>query len=128
MRILKEIEIEGKRANALFETGYLNSYISRRILKGVPVQSLSEPYKVVMGGRVIEVNEHCSIEGRIEGVGFQTEVVLLDELGRVDGDEVDVLIGALAMEDCEIIPNPKDGTLDLSGLKRRRFTESRGNS
>jgi hypothetical protein len=27
------------------------------------------------------------------------------------------------MEEWEIIPNPKDGTLDLLGLKRREFTE-----
>jgi hypothetical protein len=27
------------------------------------------------------------------------------------------------MEEWEIIPNPSDGTLDLSGLRRREFTE-----
>ena len=44
-------------------------------------------------------------------------------LGRVDGGEIDALIGALTMEEWEISVNPKDGTLDLSGLKRREFTE-----
>lgn len=32
-------------------------------------------------------------------------------------------VGTLTMEEWEIIPNPSDGTLDLSGLKRREFTE-----
>jgi len=27
------------------------------------------------------------------------------------------------MKEWEIIPNPRNGTLDLSGLKRREFTE-----
>lgn len=123
MRILKEIEIEGKKANALFDTGSMHTYVSSRLLEGVPIRTLSKPYKVALGGRVIEVKEHCSIQGKIEGLDFHTEVVPIDEVGRVDGKVVEVLIGALTMEEWEIIPNPKDATLDLSGLKRREFTE-----
>lgn len=63
------------------------------------------------------------VEGRIEGFGFHTEVIPIDEIGKVNGKAVDVLIGALTMEEWEIIPNPKDASLDLSGLKRREFTE-----
>ncbi|MEW5766489.1 MAG: retropepsin-like aspartic protease [bacterium] len=123
MRILKEIEIEGKKANALFDTGSIHTYVSSRLLEGVPIRILSKPYKVALGGRVIEIKEHCSIQGRIEGLDFHTEVIPIDEVGRVDGKVVDVLIGALTMEEWEIIPNPKDATIDLSGLKRREFTE-----
>jgi len=123
MRVLKEIEIEGRRANALFDTGSIHTYVSRQLLEGVPVRTLSVPYKVGLGGRMIEVNKHCSIQGKIEGLLFHTEVVPVDEIGKVDGKEVDVLIGALTMEEWEIIPNPTEGTLDLSGLKRREFTE-----
>jgi len=123
MRILKEIEIEGKKANALFDTGSMHTYVSSRLLEGVPIRTLSKPYKVALGGRVIEVKDHCSIQGKIEGLDFHTEVIPIDEVGRIDGKVVDVLIGALTMEEWEIIPNPKDATLDLSGLKRREFTE-----
>lgn len=123
MRIVKEIEIEGKRAMALFDTGSVHTYVSSRQLEGVPIRTLSEPYKVALGGRIIEVTRHCSVQGKIEGLLFHTEVIPVDEVGKVDGKVVDVLIGALTMEEWEIIPNPKDGTLDLSGLKRREFTE-----
>jgi|SRR3989304_1746310 len=123
MRILKEIEIEGKKATALFDTGSLNSYVSRYLLKEAPIRTLSKPYTVALGGRTIEVREQCLIEGAIEGLPFSTSVIPIDELGRVDGKTIDVLIGALTMEQWEIIPNPKDATLDLSGLKRREFTE-----
>jgi hypothetical protein len=78
---------------------------------------------VALGGRVIEVKKCCIIEGKIEGLGFHTQVIPIDQVGRVDGKVVDVLIGALTMEEWEIIPNPKDATLDLSGLRRREFTE-----
>ena len=123
MRIVREVEIEGKKARALFDTGSLHTYASRWLLEGVPIRTLSQPYRVALGGRIIEVKEHCSIEGKIEGLGFHTEVIPIDEVGKVDGTTVDVLIGALTMKEWEIIPNPKDATLDLSGLERREFTE-----
>jgi len=123
IRILREIEIEGKKAKALFDTGSMHTYVSGRLLEGVPIRTLSQPYKVALGGRIIEVKEYCSIEGTIEGLVFHTEVIPIDEVGKADGQVVDVLIGALTMEEWEIIPNPRDGTLDLSGLRRREFTE-----
>jgi len=64
-----------------------------------------------------------SIWGRIEGYGFDTYVIPIDDLGSIDGKVIDAIIGAETMEGWEIISNPKDGTLDLSGLKRREFTE-----
>jgi len=123
MRIVKEIEIEGRNAKALFDTGSLHTYVLRNFLKSVPIRLLSEPYRVALGGRVIEVREYCAVEGKIEGYTFDTKVVPIDNLGKVDGSEIDTLIGALTMEEWEISVNPKDGTLDLSGLKRREFTE-----
>ncbi|MEW6619172.1 MAG: aspartyl protease family protein [bacterium] len=123
MRIVKEIEIEGRKVNALFDTGSVHTYIIRDFLEGVPIRLLSEPYKVALGGRVIEVKEYCAVEGKMEGYAFDTKVVPIDNLGRVDGKEIDALIGALTMEEWEISVSPKDGALDLSGLKRREFTE-----
>lgn len=123
MRIIKEVEIEGKRARALFDTGSFHTYVTRRFLQTVPIRSVPEPYKIALGGKTFEVKEYCAIAGRIEGHGFHTEAIPIDELGRVDGQTIDVIIGTSTMEEWEIIPNPKDGTLDLSGLKRREFTE-----
>jgi hypothetical protein len=123
MRIIKEVEIEGKRARALFDTGSFHSYVSRRFLEGVPLHRLVQPYKVALGGRKIEVRESCLFNGKIEGLDFSTWGIPIDGLGAVDGKNIDALIGASTMEEWEIIPNPKDGTLDLSGLRRREFTE-----
>ncbi len=123
MRIVKEIEIQGKTATALFDTGSLHTYVAMPLLEGVPSQTLRRPYKVALGGRVIDVHVHCLVNGAIDGLEFMTSAVPVDKVGKADGKEVDVIIGALTMEEWEIIPNPKDGTLDLSGLKRREFTE-----
>jgi len=123
MRIVKEIEIEGKHAKALFDTGSLHTYVLRDFLESVPIRSLGEPYRVALGGRVIEVREYCAVEGKIEGYAFDTKIVPVDNLRRVDGSKIDAVLGALTMAEWEMRVNPKNGTLDLSGLKRREFTE-----
>ena len=123
MRIVRDIEIEGQNVKALFDTGAINTYVIKGILKDVPIRTVREPYTVALAGSVIEVKEYCAIEGKIEGFGFNTITILIDDLGKIEGKPIDAIIGALTMEQWEIIPNPKDGTLDLSGLKRREFTE-----
>ena len=39
MRIVKEIETEGKKARALFDTGSMHTYVSRWVLEGVPIRA-----------------------------------------------------------------------------------------
>ncbi len=123
MRIIKNIEIEGNRVNALFDTGSFHTWIVKSLLQNVPSRPLRKSYKVALGGRIFEVKEHYLITGKIEGYEFDTKANSIDELRNIDGKVIDAIIGAETMEEWEIIPNPKDGTLDLSGLKRREFIE-----
>jgi hypothetical protein len=122
-RIVKTIEVEGKEVVALFDTGAIHTYIQRYLAEGVPKRSILKRFKVVLGAREIEVDEFCLIHGKIEGLDFDTKAIPVDEIGKVNGKDIGILIGSLTMEEWEIIPNPKDATLDLSGLKRREFTE-----
>lgn len=122
-RIIKEIEVEGQSALALFDTGATNTYVDKCLVRGVPIRPVPKPYRVALGGKTIEVKEVCTMFGKIEGLDFDTESIPVDEIGKIDGQEVTVLIGALTMEKWEIRLSPKDGTLDLTGLRRRGFTE-----
>jgi spore maturation protein SpmB len=63
--MVREIEIEGKIATALFDNGSMHTYVVNRFFGSVPIRRLSEPYKVALGGRIIEVREYCAIEGKI---------------------------------------------------------------
>ncbi|MDI6840222.1 MAG: hypothetical protein QMD71_05175 [bacterium] len=51
------------------------------------------------------------------------EAYLVEKLGNIDDREIDVIIGARTMKGWEIKLDPKSGRLDLTGLKRREFTE-----
>ncbi len=124
-RLIKTIEIEGIPAKALFDTGAFHTYVLRKYLEGMAdrVVPVTEPYKVALGGETIEVRERALINGKIEGLDFDTSVVPVDSLGRADGHCLDAIIGTSTMNPWDITVNPKDGSLGLGGLKRRRFTE-----
>lgn len=122
-RIVRQIEIEGKAARALFDTGAYQSYVRRELISDVPKRTLPEPYRVGLGGKVIEVTEVCVAIARIEGLSLDAEVVPVDCLGEADGEPLDAVIGALVMEKWEIKLDPRNGALDLAGLRRREFTE-----
>jgi len=122
-RIIKTIEIEGQPAVALFDTGAVYTYVRSSLVKEAPKRAMVPPTRVALGGSEIEIRELCLMEGKIEGLSFLTEAVPLPEIGHADGHELDVLIGARTMEQWEIRLDPRSGTLDLEGLRRRELTE-----
>ena len=123
MRIIRNIEIEKQSTTALFDTGAFNTYVKRHLTSNIPKIPVEESYKVALGGKTIVVNELCILRGRIEGLSFDTEAIPVDDIGKVDGYELDSIIGALTMEKWEIKIDLRNNTLDLSGLRRREFTE-----
>jgi hypothetical protein len=122
-RIIKTIEIEDQPAVALFDTGAIYTYVRSPLVREVPRRAMIPSVRVALGGRDIEIRELCFVQGKIEGLDFISEAVPLDEVGYADGHELDVLIGARTMEQWEIRLDPRAGTLDLEGLRRREFTE-----
>ena len=72
---------------------------------------------------MITVAEECIIHGEIDGLELTMKAALISEVGVVDGRKVGVIVGATAMEDWEIRMDLAKGELDLSGLRRREFTE-----
>jgi len=108
---------------ALFDTGALYSYIRSSLAEDTPRLKVPTPAWVALGGKTIEIQELCFVIGKIEGLDFFTDMVPVEKLGRADGRELDAIIGSRTMEQWEIKLNPRMGTLDLEGLRRREFTE-----
>jgi hypothetical protein len=84
---------------------------------------MAPPIIVALGGQEIEIREVCLVEGKIEGLLFLTDAVPVADLGEVDGQRLDAIIGARTMEQWEIRLDPSTGELDLEGLRRREFRE-----
>jgi len=122
-RIIKTVEIEEEPAIALFDTGALYTYVCSSLAQDALRMKVLSPPRVVIGGRTVEIREVCFLRGKIEGLDFFTDAVPIDELGKADGYDLDVLIGTRTMEQWEIKLDPRTGTLDLDGLRRREFIE-----
>jgi len=117
-----EIEIEGKKAYALFDTGSMRSYIRREFSSDV--KRKITPFNVDLGGCTYRITEVCLVECAINGLPFDIEAHPVEDLGFDEKNRrIDAVIGALAMEKWALIPNPKTGEIDLTALKKREFTE-----
>jgi len=122
-RIIKEIEIEGQSAVALFDTGAMYTYVRESLLAQAPRRAVARPVRVALGGQTVDIRELCLVNGKIEGLDFFTDAVPVSDLGRADGHSLDAIVGARTLEQWEIKLDPKVGTLDVEGLRRREFTE-----
>ncbi|HEY0349624.1 MAG TPA: hypothetical protein VGC60_15860 [Pyrinomonadaceae bacterium] len=122
-RVIKTIEIEGQPVKALFDTGAFHTYLLRKYLGNVPTLAVTKPDEVALGGETIHITERALVNGKIEGLDFDTSVVPVESLGKANEHDLDAIIGAITMEAWEITVNPKDGTLGLEALRRREFTE-----
>lgn len=121
--MIKTVEIEGQPAVALFDTGAVYTYVRAELLGSAPRIAMTRPVRVTLGGMDIEIRELCLIQGKIEGLDFAADAVPVAQLGTADGKQLDAVIGALTLERWEIRLDPKAGTLDLEGLRRRELTE-----
>ena len=121
-RILRDIMINGRKVKAVFDTGSARSYVLEELVKDAP-RIRVKPYLVGLGGRIITVTEECILKGEIEGLEFTIKAIPVDRLGRIDRYEVGIIIGATAMEEWEMRIDVAKAEIDLTGLKRREFTE-----
>ncbi len=64
------------------------------------------------------------VEVELEGNPFDFEAYPIRRIGQDEtGKEIDILIGALAMEKWGLTIDPRTGRIDLRRLKKREFTE-----
>ncbi|HSB71338.1 MAG TPA: hypothetical protein VLT62_18590 [Candidatus Methylomirabilis sp.] len=66
----------------------------------------------------------CLVEVELEGQPFGFQVYHIPRIGQDEtGKEVDILIGATAMEQWGLVIDARTGQIDSRRLKRREFTE-----
>lgn len=76
---------------------------------------LSNPQLVNLGGRSHNILNDCRLECVIEGFNILTYARVLDEIGiDEDRNKIEVLIGALTMQEWGIRLNMEEEQLDMS--------------
>jgi hypothetical protein len=120
-RIIKEIAVGGRALRTLFDSGSLRSYIKAEFRP--PTARKVRPITVGLGGEVRQLNERCDLTAAIDSLEFDMTAYVVEELGETEHGPLDAIVGALTLEEWYIKLDPRTGELDLSGLRKREFTE-----
>ena len=114
-RVRDQIVVKGKKFWTLFDTGARNTYVLPRIARLLSTSKLAEPFRTSLGGSIKEAKRTALLEGKVQGHRFSTHAMVLDEIGNdEDGKPIEVLFGALAMQQWGIRPIPDQEKLDMS--------------
>jgi hypothetical protein len=114
-RIRKEIDVDGRKCWTLFDSGARNSYITRTAVGEMDRSELKNPVPIRLGGGEHTIREVCNIQGWLDGHALHFQAGIVEEIGRDEmGRDIDVLFGALAMQQWGIGLDPQNERLDLS--------------
>jgi hypothetical protein len=118
-RVRKHIDVKGQAFWTLFDTGARNTYVVPQVASLLATSDLSKPMRTALGGKVREVTQAVVLDAEVEGHRVSTHAMVLDEIGNdEEGKPIDVLFGALAMQQWGVRPVPDEERLDLTHYSR----------
>jgi hypothetical protein len=114
-RIRIEIGVDERRCWALFDSGSRNSYVTPEIAQHLVAQELPQPRSTALGGKTHKVTKTCILVADVEGHSIDTHARVIDQIGvDEEGRPIEVLIGALAMQEWGIRLDLPSEKLDFS--------------
>jgi len=114
-RVRANVVIAGRNHWALFDTGARNTYVVQDVASFLPTIELDKPEPVALGGRTYRVVRGCHLTCLVEGLPVWTHARVLEEMGTdEEGKRIEILIGALTMQEWGIRPIPAEERLDMS--------------
>lgn len=114
---------DNRSLHALFDTGAVHNYVTKKAARGLSISRLPEPFTVGIGGERKSIQEACFVYGELQGRRLFCWGLVVEELGLDEqNEEIDMLFGAIEMQRWNIKINPGEERLDLSGF-REEFIE-----
>ena len=114
-RVRELIAVDGKQCWTLFDTGARNTYIIPAVADVLITSETPRPIRTALGGSVKETTRTALLQAEIEGHPISTHAMVVNEIGKdEDGRPIEILFGALAMQQWGIRPVPDEERLDLT--------------
>jgi hypothetical protein len=114
-RIRQMMKVDGRQFWTMFDTGARNTYVVPAVAQLLTTSRPPHPIRTALGGAVKQADTTALLQGEIEGRQISTHALVVDQIGTdEDGKAIDILFGALAMQQWGIRPVPDQETLDLS--------------
>ncbi len=113
--IRQMIGVDGRKCWTLFGTGARNTYVTPSVAQLLKTSPTPRTFRTALGGEVKETNTGAVLNAEIEGHSISTYALVIDDIGKdEDGKPIEILFGALAMQQWGIRPIPDEEKLDLS--------------
>jgi hypothetical protein len=114
-RIRQYIRIDNKRFWTLFDTGARNAYIVPSVASLLATAKLSTPFRSALGGKIRNATKGAVLNAQVQGHKVSTHALVVDQIGKdAEGKPIEILFGALAMQQWGIRAVPDEDKLDLT--------------
>ena len=114
-RIRQMIRVGGRDCWTLFDTGARNTYVVPAVAEVLITSKPPHPFRAAIGGEVKQADTTALLQAEVEGHPISTHAMVIDRIGNdEDGNPIEILFGALAMQQWGIRPVPDEEKLDLS--------------
>lgn len=109
------IKVNGKKCWTLFDSGAQNTYVVPAVARRLVTKKLNKPFRTALGGGTKKTSTAAILDADVQGHKIVTNAMVIDEIGNdEEGKNIDVLFGALAMQQWGIRLVPKEERLDLT--------------
>ena len=113
-RVRELIKVDGRECWALFDTGVRSTYVLNVVADKLRKTATFHPIRTALGGSVKESTCTALLQAEVQGRPVSTHALMVDEIGKDEnGRRIEILFGALAMQQWGIRPVPEEGRLDL---------------
>ena len=109
------IKVDGRQFWTMFDTGARNTYVVPAVAQLLSTSKAPHPIRTALGGQVKQADTTALLQAEIEGRQIATHAMVVDRIGTdEEGKAIEILFGALAMQQWGIRPVPDEEALDLS--------------
>ena len=114
-RIRRNIKVDGRQCWTLFDSGARNTYVASSVAGPLSIYKAARPIRSAIGGHTRETDTAAMLEGEVDGHHILVQALVIDDIGAdEDGRPIEILFGALAMQQWGIRLIPEEERLDLS--------------
>lgn len=127
-RVRDNIQIDGRQCWTLFDTGSRNTYVVEDVARMGAVLAIPRPLRSALGGSVHQIQQVCLLSGLLQGRQIEIKALVLPEIGMDETQKrIEILLGALEMQNWGIVPLPHEERVDMSNYPDmfEEFTEAR---
>ena len=114
-RIRQMIKVDDRQFWTMFDTGARNTYVVPAVAQLLATSKPPHPIRSALGGEVKQADTTALLQAEIEGRQISTHALVVDQIGKDDdGKAIEILFGALAMQQWSIRPVRDLEVLDMS--------------